>query len=500
MQAYIDHAELEMKKVYGYSKNLWPILSPFKGDAHCLLTAVNISRCRFNGDSALVYFESKETTFPILFVSNYDVRQEEFVSHAQEFIGLVTFDSVSPATGEKTWGLAPCDVVAFSSTSGIIAWPRNSETLAHICSPGVDRNLSTSSSELSIDTGSRNPIISFLHSQKNSHKELGGIGPDVVDRLICSAACSSVITHALGVTNRGLDTQLLDCGGTVTQFDFTYCLQPFSVISPYQNPLAFASEMIKATFGVTSEEHERFVGLCEQAFALMQQNMSLLINVVWLMKDASITELSYRDHTAGPIEIIRTIHDRMFLLPDVPTSAIVKYLLCMYEEGEEKHLRCAACDREAGATRSSSPEGKNDLDIRRIDKGFTSTSKLHKDTITSGASTDNLLNQRRSTQLKPFSESVYTLRKIDEENRQQRHEKKLAAIKSSKPESRRSPGVRPAPSPPKVGSRLLMPTKAQLAAQKSIKTVFAVKPINDPWWDKRKDLAKYQPTIEPKAD
>jgi phosphatidylinositol 3-kinase len=136
-------------------------------------------------------------------------------------------------------------------------------------------------------------LLSFV-SQVAPSNEKGaskyGIQSSVLDTYIRSCAGYCVITYLLGVGDRHLDNIMLLPAGNFFHIDFGYIFGRDP--KPLPPPFRLTSEMVAGMGGSDSEGYRQFKSLCCQAFNILRKHTGLILNLLHLMGDAGINDLS----------------------------------------------------------------------------------------------------------------------------------------------------------------------------------------------------------------
>lgn len=146
-------------------------------------------------------------------------------------------------------------------------------------------------------------IDNFLQkSIQNSDK----LETEVMETYVKSCAGYSVITYILGVGDRHYDNVLLTKNGNLIQIDFSHVFGQDK--KPLPSPMKLTKEMIEAMGGVDSENFHNFKTYCFKAFLEIRKHSTLLLNLMSLMADSSIPDISY-----GPEKAIKLVEDNLKL-------------------------------------------------------------------------------------------------------------------------------------------------------------------------------------------
>jgi len=111
-----------------------------------------------------------------------------------------------------------------------------------------------------------------------------------VDTFIKSSAGYCVITYILGIGDRHLDNVLLTTDGHLFHIDFGYIFGRDP--KPFPPPMKFCKEMVMAMGGSGSPQYKDFRTYCCSAFNLLRNHATLILNLLGLMGEANIPDLS----------------------------------------------------------------------------------------------------------------------------------------------------------------------------------------------------------------
>lgn len=119
----------------------------------------------------------------------------------------------------------------------------------------------------------------------------------------------------LGIGDRHLDNLMLMPAGNLFHIDFGYIFGRDP--KPMAPPFRFTREMAEAMGGVNSEDYRMFKTYCCQAYNWLRKSANLILNLLSLMSDAGISELS-----ADPVAVLAKVEERFRLdLTDEMVSA-----------------------------------------------------------------------------------------------------------------------------------------------------------------------------------
>ena len=129
-----------------------------------------------------------------------------------------------------------------------------------------------------------------------------GIDPEVMDTFIRSCAGYCVITYVLGIGDRHLENLVLKKTGHLIHLDFGWIFGRDP--KPWPAPMRLTKEMVDGMGGFDSAGYSRFKAYCCQAYRVMRKSANLLLNLLELMSEAAIKDLSVeQEHSAVPMKI-----------------------------------------------------------------------------------------------------------------------------------------------------------------------------------------------------
>jgi len=112
----------------------------------------------------------------------------------------------------------------------------------------------------------------------------------VLDTFVKSCAGYCVITYLLGIGDRHLDNVLITTSGHLFHIDFGYIFGRDP--KPFPPPMKFCKEMVEAMGSSNSAHYRDFRKYCCLAFNILRQSAPLILNLLSLMGDANIPDLS----------------------------------------------------------------------------------------------------------------------------------------------------------------------------------------------------------------
>lgn len=188
--------------------------------------------------------------------------------------------------------LTPYSIIATSPTSGIVEF--------------VDGSIPVSA----ILANHNGSIMQFFQSCAPQAGAKYDLRPDVMARYVRSCAGYCVLTYLLGVGDRHLDNILITKAGQFFHIDFGFMFGR----DPKPLPPAFrlTREMVEGMGGMESSEYRQFCSLACQAFNALRKSAGLVLNLLHLMSDAGIEDLSHNP-SADAEGVIAKVEERFRL-------------------------------------------------------------------------------------------------------------------------------------------------------------------------------------------
>jgi len=203
--------------------------------------------------------------YRIIFKDGDDLRQDQLVL---QMLRLMDRELKMSGLDLK---LTPYRVIATSATTGMVE--------------RVEGNpLSRVLSQYSRD------IKSFFRHHHPDRTGPYGVKAEVMDNYIKSCAGYCVVTYLLGVGDRHLENVLLSPAGFLFHIDFGYILGRDP--KPLPPPFKLVKEMVDAMGGHQSAHYRQFQQYSSEAYIILRRRAELFINLMMLMKDASIADIS----------------------------------------------------------------------------------------------------------------------------------------------------------------------------------------------------------------
>ena len=232
--------------------------------------------------------------------------------------------------------VTPYSIIATSPTSGIVEFVEQSSPVSQILA------------------NNNNSILQFFQSIAPQKGAKYGVRPDVLSTYVRSVAGTfcliysilrsnsfciispmsalpflcllftggSVITYLLGVGDRHLDNLMITRRGHFFHIDFGFLFGR----DPKPLPPAFrlTREMVEGMGGMDSTEYRQFCSLACQAFNALRKSAGLILNLLALMGDAGIEDLS-NNPSADAEGVIAKVEERFRL--DLTDEQAERYFL-----------------------------------------------------------------------------------------------------------------------------------------------------------------------------
>lgn len=192
-------------------------------------------------------------------------------------------------------------------------------------------------------SNNNNSILAFFQKIAPQEGAKYDVKPEVLQTYIRSCAGYCVLTYILGVGDRHLDNIMIQPSGhffhigkklcviatlimllsshkansSLVFFHTTYAPSDFGFIfgrDPKPLPPAFrlTKEMIDGMGGMESKEYRQFCSLACQAFNTLRKSAGLILNLLHLMGDAGIEDLS-NNPSADALGVIAKVEERFKL-------------------------------------------------------------------------------------------------------------------------------------------------------------------------------------------
>jgi len=205
---------------------------------------------------------SRNEKFRVIFKCGDDLRQDQLL------LQLITLMDALLKKVKLDLQLTPYRVLATGPGHGFVEFVEQSHTITSI--------LAKYDSDIRKFFEQHNPKPQVLAK--------------VLDTFVKSCAGYCVITYILGVGDRHLDNVMLTNSGHLFHIDFSFLFGRDP--KPYPPPMKFSKEMVEAMGGAHSTQYQDFRRYCCLAFNILRQHANLILNLLSLMGDANIPDLS----------------------------------------------------------------------------------------------------------------------------------------------------------------------------------------------------------------
>eukprot|EP01059_Diplonema_ambulator_P006316 TRINITY_DN16053_c0_g1_i2.p1 TRINITY_DN16053_c0_g1~~TRINITY_DN16053_c0_g1_i2.p1 ORF type:complete len:875 (+),score=168.21 TRINITY_DN16053_c0_g1_i2:71-2695(+) len=237
----------------------------------------------------------------IMYKSGDDIRQDQLV---QQIVGLI--DTLLKQDGLDLM-LTPYKCLATSINEGMV--------------------------ELVPDVVPLQEVIGSIHEhlRRFNRDEKGEfqLSKECLDTWVRSNAGYAIITFVLGIGDRHLENLLVTNDGRIVHIDFGFILGRDP--KPFPPPLKLRKEMVDAMGGTESARFNEFKKLCCGSFNIIRKHAALIINMMAMMVDANIPDLTSDIRTTkNPYAKIQAVEDKMRL--DLNDAEATNYFLDILNE------------------------------------------------------------------------------------------------------------------------------------------------------------------------
>lgn len=140
--------------------------------------------------------------------------------------------------------------------------------------------------------GNFGSITEYLRTHNPDKNGPYGISAVALDTFVKSCAGYCVITFILGIGDRHLDNVMMNTSGQMFHIDFGFIFGQDP--KPFPPPFRLNQPMVDAMGGEDSEHYTRFKTLCCQSYNWLRKSANLILNLLSLMGDAGIQDISKR--------------------------------------------------------------------------------------------------------------------------------------------------------------------------------------------------------------
>jgi len=219
-------------------------------------------------DTSIKRSSKKPQTHKVMFKSGDDLRQDQLI---MQMISLMDrlLKKVNLDLKLLTYG-----ILAVGQNDGLMEFVRNSMPIS-----AVLKNFN-------------NSIADYLRHHNPDRNGPYEIAPIALDTFIKSCAGCCVITYILGIGDRHLDNIMINTSGQMFHIDFGFIFGQDP--KPMPPPFRFIRAMADCMGGEDSEHYARFKTFCCQSYNWLRKSANLILNLLSLMGDAGIQDISKR--------------------------------------------------------------------------------------------------------------------------------------------------------------------------------------------------------------
>lgn len=169
--------------------------------------------------------------------------------------------------------LTPYRILATGANDGLMEFVQDSYPVSYV-----------------VDKFDSPQVLGFLRKHQPDPSAEYGVNPETLSTYVKSVAGYCVLTYLLGIGDRHLDNLMMKTEGNLFHIDFGYIFGADP--KPYPPPFRLTKEMVEGMGGPQSQHYLKFQTYCCQAFNWLRKSADLILNLLSLMADAGIEELS----------------------------------------------------------------------------------------------------------------------------------------------------------------------------------------------------------------
>lgn len=226
--------------------------------------------------------DASTVTKRVIFKEGDDLRQDQLVLQL-----IILMDSILKKYGLDLQ-LTPYQVIALSLQDGIIEMVPDSQNVSAV--------LKEHNHDIQQFFRTHHPLEGAANLRSGREGEAFGPGnsygikPEILENFVRSSAGYCVITYILGIGDRHLDNLMVTKDGRLFHIDFGFILGKDP--KPFPPPMRICKEMVDGMGGSDSPGYTSFKSKCCQAYKLLRRHAKLIINLLYLMVDSGIKDLS----------------------------------------------------------------------------------------------------------------------------------------------------------------------------------------------------------------
>jgi phosphatidylinositol 3-kinase len=119
---------------------------------------------------------------------------------------------------------------------------------------------------------------------------------EIMNTYLLSNAGYAVATYLLAIGDRHLENLMLTNDGHMWHLDFGFILGRNPGLKKYYPPIRINKAMVLAMGGQKSDAYEAFKSKTIDAFLYLRNYRQYILNILVMMIDASIPDMSHQDH------------------------------------------------------------------------------------------------------------------------------------------------------------------------------------------------------------
>lgn len=222
------------------------------------------------------YTDESEVTHKMMFKSGDDLRQDQLIMQMVSLMDNL-LKKVNLDLKLHTYG-----ILALSKDDGIMEFVTGSDAVSAVLK----------------EYKTLQAYLRHHNYDKNAPYE---IAPAAMDAFIKSCAGSCVVTYILGIGDRHLDNIMMRQNGQLFHIDFGFIFGQDP--KPLPPPFRFTRHMADCMGGEDSEHYSRFKAYCCQAYNWLRKSADLILNLLDLMADAGINDISRKSTIEKVVEL-----------------------------------------------------------------------------------------------------------------------------------------------------------------------------------------------------
>lgn len=227
--------------------------------------------------------DDNNPTYKVMYKNGDDLRQDQLVMQM-----FILMDRLLKNVNLDL-KLTPYRILAKSTYDGLMEFVLDSCPVSHV-----------------VENYETPQILSFLRKHQPDPNGEFGVSREALSNYVKSLAGYCVLTYLLGIGDRHLDNVMMKTKGHIFHIDFgcIFGKDP----KPYPPPFKLTKEMVEGMGGISSEHYVKFKTYCCQAYNWLRKSAPLILNLLSLMVDAGIDELS-----TDPVSTLAKVQEKFRL-------------------------------------------------------------------------------------------------------------------------------------------------------------------------------------------